>query len=330
MEFLYTIKNGTVCVDKVAEPGPEVEIPERIAGLPVTELGAYVLSGSDVEEVHIPPQIHKIGAYAFYGCSKLCRFYGYGRVSDLGPGLFADDQKVAFFDLTVFSGERSCFKEMLSELHQTLRVRVHEVEEERTEDGAVRLVPIQDKEARLIFPEYFEESVENTPARKLAVETHGCGQRYRYCFVRREFQYAAYDELFLHVQVQEPKALVAELAIGRLQYPRGLGQRAREQYVAYLKEHWRTAAEVLIQADRLACGAVTNLDPGMLPWLTEEIVGSTREQVNEAAAIAQHAGDTEMVSYLMDYAHRAFGGAPDAGGGDGRGGGRKRRRRFEL
>ena len=63
----------------------------------------------------------------------------------------------------------------------------------------------EEYEARLIFPEYFEDSVENTPARIVCIETHGCGHRYRYCFAGRVFQYRGYDELFPHVQVQEKK-----------------------------------------------------------------------------------------------------------------------------
>lgn len=44
----------------------------------------------------------------------------------------------------------------------------------RREDGTLL--------AKLVFPEYFEESVENTPARIIMREMHGCGHMYRYCF----------------------------------------------------------------------------------------------------------------------------------------------------
>lgn len=41
-------------------------------------------------------------------------------------------------------------------------------------------------EARLVFPEFFEEAVENTPARILETHTHGSGMWYRNCFVQTE------------------------------------------------------------------------------------------------------------------------------------------------
>lgn len=344
MEFLYTKNQDGVCVDKVTEPETEVYIPERLAGLPVTELGAYVLSGSAVEAVHLPPQVRKIGAYAFYGCEKLREVWCYGRAVDLGTGLFADDRQIGFVDLTLFAGERSCMKELLQEIRQTLRVQLHEIPE-----GAG--APEPSREARLIFPEYFEESVENTPARKVVVETHGCGQRYRYCFARREFQYADYDALFAHMQVQESEELSAELAVGRLRYPRELGKRSRERYEAYLREHWEAAARILLQADRLSRTRATNLTPGLLPWFAEEILadGQAEPELSEKlvriTVMAQELGDTEMVSCLMDYAHKlrsrdarqqpqdaadGAGTAAQAGGSPERAEPQRRRRRFEL
>ncbi|MCD8221584.1 MAG: leucine-rich repeat domain-containing protein [Clostridiales bacterium] len=329
MEFLYTVKGNEVCLDKILEPESETDIPEILEGLPVTELGAYVLSGTAIEVVHIPPQVRKIGAYAFYSCAKLKKIYCYGRATDLGAGVFADDRRIAYLDLTVFAGERSCMKEMLSEIRQTLRVQIHEVNESRqpptATTGATQttMTGTKAKEARLIFPEYFEESVENTPARKLMVETHGCGQRYRYCFVRREFQYAGYDDLFVHAQVQESEELSAEMAIGRLRYPRELGNRSRERYETYLREHWCAAAKVAIRADHPARQSVSNVDPETLPWLIEELIKPDPEQLREITDIAQREQDTAMVSWLMDYRHRIFGKETNAANGG-------RRRRFVL
>ena len=51
MEISYRIVKETVCIDKIENPGTVVVVPEEVEGRPVTELGAYVLSGSSVEEV---------------------------------------------------------------------------------------------------------------------------------------------------------------------------------------------------------------------------------------------------------------------------------------
>ena len=92
---------------------------------------------------------------------------------------------------------KSCLREILSELRQTLDVDYR--------DGAGNLL------CRLVFPEYFEESVENTPARIIMRQMHGCGHLYRYCFEETRFQVGEYDKLFPHVVVQELPGLVTRL-----------------------------------------------------------------------------------------------------------------------
>ena len=87
--FSYTKTGQTVRIDKVEQPGTVVVIPERMEDCLVTELGAYVLAGSNVEELHLPVQLKKIGAYGFYNCEKLKRLYCGSRAADLGAGLFA-------------------------------------------------------------------------------------------------------------------------------------------------------------------------------------------------------------------------------------------------
>lgn len=315
MEFQYTKKGSVVCVDKILDPDREVMIPETIGGCPVAELGAYVLAGTEVESVHMPETVIKIGAYAFYGCKKLKKLYFHGTLEDIGTGIFADTRDIAFLDVTMKPGQRTCLKDILQELHQTVRVRLHE-------DGV---------ESRLIFPEFYEEVLENTPGRQINSQMHGCGLTYRYSFHRRVFQPKSYDELFYMVTVQEPEELVCELAIGRLQYPQGLSERDREVYERYLREHWKAAAQVLIEADRTSLHTVTNLNAGDLPWLAESIVRPEEEQVQEMVKLAQTAGDTEMVSWLMDYRHRMFAG--NGGNGQEKSGdlsAPKRRRKFEL
>lgn len=299
MEFIYTMKNQgrEVCIDQVREPEEIVVIPEKLEHLPVTELGAYALAGSGAEEVYLPSKLQKIGAYAFYNCEKLKKISCSSRVNDLGTGVFAGARDVEALDFTLFEGEKSCLKDLLSELRQTLRVRIVEQKAEG-------------REARLIFPEYFEESVENTPARILFIETHGCGHRYRYCFVNRQFQYKDYDALFPHVKVQEPTELVTELALGRLMYPYGLTEKHRLMYLEYVAEHWLDAGKLLIEADRLGRRQVTNLDAGRLPWLVEEVIGAAdglavpEEKLRKYIELAQQASDTEMVSWLMNFRHR--------------------------
>lgn len=285
MELEYTLTENGARVDRVLDPGTVVIIPEEIEMQPVTELAAYVLAGSDVEELHLPPALKKIGAYAFYNCERLKRISCYGRIHDLGTGMFAGGKGAEFLDFYQFEGEKSYLKDMLTELHQTLRVRIH---------GA--------QEARLIFPEYFEESVEHTPARILSTLTHGCGHRYRYCFNNREFQYRDYDEVFPHVRVQESEALVMELALGRILYPCGLTETNRQMYQSYVKEHWELAGRLIVETDSRKQDSCNNLDRGLMPWFAEHYIEAPA-QTQKLIEAAQAAGDTEAVSWLMDFRH---------------------------
>ena len=51
-----------------------VAVPDRIAGLPVREVGAEAFSGLDaVEEIVCADGIELIGPYAFRGCERLSR-----------------------------------------------------------------------------------------------------------------------------------------------------------------------------------------------------------------------------------------------------------------
>lgn len=353
MNFIYTRIKDEIRIDRIEDPEAVIYVPEQFEDCPVTELGSYVLAHSAVEEIHLPPYVRKIGAYGFYECEQLKRIYCYSRVLDLGAGLFAGVPTVEYLDITEFPGERSCLKEMLAELRQTLRVQLHQMQSAESGEGAVPISgntieekklsvsghSVDEMEARLIFPEYYEDSVENTPARIVSIETHGCGHRYRYCFAGRVFQYRGYDELFPHVQVQEKEELVTELALGRLLYPRELSEKFREHYLEYVRARWKTAGKLLIQADRMQKNRVSNLESGKLPWLVDEVLNAAKpdavfgdetslygadetakkpgemrnadqagvnlaDQLGELIKLAQEAGDTEMVSWLMERRHR--------------------------
>ena len=63
MKLSYTILGKTVRIDKIEDQQQVVIIPDILDGYPVTELGNYVLAGSSVEEIWLPADLKKIGAY---------------------------------------------------------------------------------------------------------------------------------------------------------------------------------------------------------------------------------------------------------------------------
>ncbi len=278
-------------------------IPGEIQGLPVTELAPYVfsehvdhnaaqpgetfwwkeeeaspgpdlppLTGHRLAELRLPSSLRKIGAYAFYNCEKLKKLELYSQTLDWGHGVFTGCSGLSCVKIHVDETQKSCMKEVLSELRQTLRVEY-----------------LSRERASLIFPEFFEDMVENTPARIVVTETHGCGKQYRNAFVNTQFQFREYDRLFPHVQVQEPEALVIELALGRVMHPCQLSQEARTSYLEYLTDH----------REQAACCAVRQADLTMLSWLTGNLTygpGELKAAIQEAGTC----GNMEAVSFLME------------------------------
>lgn len=191
----------------------------------VLEDGTPAVTARELISISLPQGVKKIGAYAFYLCEKLEKVSFFDNALDLGAGLFTGCLGVKELDIWMGEGERSCLKEVLAELRQTLRVNRYD------KTGNIF--------SRLIFPEYFEESIENTPARILTLEVHGCGHRYRNAFSGTQLQYPVYDKLFAHIQVQEREELVAELALGRVRFPVQLGEERKRVYEEYLNAHGR-------------------------------------------------------------------------------------------
>lgn len=281
-------------------------VPKEIAGWPVTMLAPYLFSihenyndgehpcafwqsasgepvsweeagelprlkGDFLRELRLPDTLRQVGAYGFYNCSNLKKLELYSTTRDWGPGVFTGCQGVEELVIHVDETQKSCLKEILAELRQTLTV---------TYDGPGRAV--------LIFPEFFEEAVENTPARILVTNTHGCGQKYRNAFVQTQFQFREYDSLFPHIQVQEPEEVTVKLALGRVMYPYHLSGEFEDRYVEYLKQHRVSAA----------CQAVKRDDMDSLTWLTEHILYE-KEELKTVIGIANRAGSMTAVSLLM-------------------------------
>lgn len=286
----------------------QVEIPEQVwtdeehtERLPVLELADYAFSammrkeprpgpkqegmpaicGDKAESVSLPKTLVRIGKYGFYNCEKLRKLTFWSSIRDLGAGLFTGCRGVEELDVWMEEEKKSCLPEVLAELSQTLRLTI------RDQTGAVT--------AKLLIPEFFEESVENTPARILVLETHGCGHRYRYCFRQTQMQMPEYDALFPYVCVEEQPETAAQLAWYRLWYQSGLSESSKKQYKTYLKEHPESAMKAFLQVQ----------DMKLLSQVAEDdiIDGQTIAAMTEAAS---KLGQTEAVTVLMNVRQEKF------------------------
>ncbi len=297
-------------------------IPEQIAGFAVTEAAPYLFSacknyeeetddtlfwwsneegsiteedaallpplrGECLQEIRLPSSLEKVGPYAFYNCDKIKKIELYSTTLDWGAGVFTGCSGIKEFIFHVEESKKSCMKEVLAELRQTLFV---------TYFGQGK--------AKLIFSEFFEEAVENTPARILVTNTHGCGKQYRNAFVNTQFQFQEYDSLFPYVTVQEPEKLVVQMALDRILYPYQLLDCYRDSYLEYLKEHKLAAV----------CQAIEKQEMEALQWLMN-YMDFEPEEMETAIETALAMRDQTSVSFLMDQKRKM---------------GKMRRRRFCL
>lgn len=217
--YRYSIQGDSVSLDKWLGRDRIVAVPGLIEGYPVKRLAPYAFADTPAEEILLPQELEEVGAYAFYRCYSLKILRFYNRVRELGAGAFTGCHKIRLLDITFLEGEKSCLREFLGELREELRVEYHG----------------RGKEAVLMFPEFYEEGVENTPARILETHVHGSGIHYRNCFLQQEFQFREYDSRFPMARAQESPGFVIELVMGRLRFPWGLDEDRKKDYQEYLR-----------------------------------------------------------------------------------------------
>lgn len=276
---------------KILAPGAACVIPEILGGLAVTELADRLFSGSPVEEIHLPKSLRRIGRYGFYNCEKLKCLHFYGGITEVGGGLFNGCGKVRELFVHMDPDGRSALRDFVTELSG--RLTVHCFSE--AEGGGEKLV------ARLIFPVYYDEAVENTPARLISFRLHGSGQRYRYCFEDRKVRYDRYDKQFFYEKTEEDLLFAAEIALCRLMYPHGLLEDAKITYREFLKDH---LPEIL-------SGMMG--EPDNFKWLLKyfdgEAVSGGRlglQAMERLIAEASTRKKTELLSLLMELNHERF------------------------
>ena len=205
-----------------------VEVPAEIEGLEVTMVGDYAFSKTPLTHLSLPRTVSRIGRYAFYACHELCELSFTDSLKDIGAGAFTGCHHIRQLRLYLTKGEVSVLRDVLMELSEELTVSIHSPE----------------GEGCFLFPEFFEEGIENTPARIIDHDTHGSGLLFRNCFVSRRLQIAEYDKRFADARGEEGEELLIRLCLTRLRYPLRLEEGARKVYETYLAEHLETALDL--------------------------------------------------------------------------------------
>lgn len=260
----------------------ELILPDEIEGEPVTGIGAYAFARTKITMVWLPLYLREVERYAFYRCKELGKLILSDSLPEIGGGALSGCQ-VRQVEMELMEGEKSCLKSILDEIRFGIKARLF-----YHLDG-------KEQEVRILFPEHYEEAVENTPARILVTHHHGAGGYYRQCFYDRKLDYKKYDEIFFRAEAEEAPAVTAELSLNRLRFPFGLSESARASYEGYMKEHLTDAADVLFEAD----------DSEGIRFLLRQPYW-TGEAMEHALEKAAARGETELFSFLMEEKRRLF------------------------
>lgn len=224
-DFAYERTEGGVRIVRCYGTGSQVVVPREIEGAPVTELSAYAFAeemegeppnrsglpcicGASLEALFLPDTIRRLGRYLFYNCIHFSTLSFYSNIASMGAGAFTGCTRLSRLILRQKEGQ-SCLREILQDLRQSVRVDA--------------FLPGESSLAyRLMYPEFFEEAVENTPARIISTQTHGMGIQYRNTFRNTQIVFPEYDKLFETGKYNMDTAAIIEMAVARLSYPYAL------------------------------------------------------------------------------------------------------------
>jgi len=250
------------------------------------------LCGRRLRAVILPDALAAIGNYAFYGCDNLKTVSFPASIRRIGSGLFNSCPAllVLVFRQAV-SAAPSAPPATPALLQEVLRTVNHEVE--------VRLQDPSGQDAvRLLFPEYYEEPKENTPARIIEIIWHGTGYQYRQCFLQRKLQYSQYDSLLPAADAQEMPQTLVRLCLDRLITPAELSRVHLESYVSCLRK----------QPDALWTFLLADQETDLTDWLRvlERSGYFTEERLDQMIDQASSAGRADASVYLMDLRRRMF------------------------
>lgn len=319
LRILYTEQAESVSICRCYGYEECLVLPDEINGKRVTTLDSYALAysepadypenlkeiilneeekgffremplcGEALQEVVLPKHLQSIGDYAFYYCRNMHTLHVQGDIRHIGGGAFMWCRSLKKIVFQNMSWEKHGINELLSELNQELETEI------TFADGT---------HIRLTFPEYYEESVENTPARIISTAWHGSGYKYRQSFPNTRLDMGYYDKLFPYAVANELEATCIHLAVNRLMTPCFLSEGAREKYLDYLREHGGNLVKEAVRQDDLE----------MIVFLADQEL-LTRELTDLATQQASMLDRAELGSYLMDYRREHF---------------RTRKKKFEL
>lgn len=221
---------------------PVVEVPDRLEGTPVTEIGAYCFADSDrakkteeivpshlrelagdyIQEISLPDTVEKLGGLAFYNCTSLHTLRIGPALTEVGSDTFMNCFSLHRIYLHCDMDEKSGLKQILGQ---------------RTADTHVLFQREGEVLGELFYPEYYEIHEEIGPAHIFSMNISGEGFRARQCFQDGVVQLAGYDRVFDRARAEESPMTLCRMALYRLFYPRELTPEKKADYESCLREY---------------------------------------------------------------------------------------------
>lgn len=254
--------------------------------------GPDALCGRNLAEVLLPEGIISVGNYAFYGCDNLKAVTFPGSLTRIGSGLFYSCQRMRRLTFiapgSMKGGTDDFTPPLLQEVLEAINQEVEVVVRQRSGKELYRL----------LFPEFYEEPKENTPARVIQVIWHGSGYQYRQCFMSRKLEFHKYDEILPAAIPQETPETLIRLCLGRLKTPVHLSASGKEVYLSCLKDMTADLWD-FISSDQETdlCEWLEVLDHA--GFYTSDLIDL---YIEKASGLRR--GDAS--AYLMDLRHRKF------------------------
>ena len=161
------------------ETPAELVLPEKIKGLPLTEVGPYCFKNNKfIERVMLPDTIKKIDRMAFYNCTGLREWELGAAVTEFGGDAFMNCHNLHNLLIRCGAYDKSGARLVLQQISSDMRVHF--------------MGDMGKEEALILFPEYYETYDEVAPAHLFGRNIEGEGFRARQCFNEGICEYTGY------------------------------------------------------------------------------------------------------------------------------------------
>ena len=285
--------------------------------LPVLEIAAHAFDGrEDLEKVELPKTIRALRAFSFFNCKALREFMLWDSVEDYYDGSLRQCLVLSHINVHFEKEENyQIVRDILGDSDRRLQFHLYFSESSLnmntdsvvTSSGAATSsrekadsyernssVRSSTKELSLLFPGYVDKVREDTMARQIHDTIDGCGYSYRQTVGRRRIDLRLYDKLFSRA-IHDTKGAAVYIALGRLRYPAELLDKAREDYLRFLREEESFSLALLI-ADK------------EWEWIEfyMDLQLFSEDAIKLALKLLAKQGNIELAARFLDYQEKHF------------------------